>query len=202
MSRGSKRWQDYVRRARIREFGGIELCVYSFGDPERDEVVFHGLTLALRLISEVQPWRRHMLPRHIRRILSVYPLGAEYVHSIEACVIGYKSLEEGRIRHVAEAIIHELTHARIENCGIAYTNATRARIEQLCFKAELNFMQAVASAPRLTRGQLPALDPWWTEEHRVQGIVDQLRELGAPRFVISAALVVYRTKRRLFRQTS
>lgn len=200
MRRELKRWQRYVDRSLVRSVGGLELCVYPSGDPQRDETVFNGLTAALRFIHEVQPWRTHMLSRHLKRILSVYPLGAEYVSSIDACVIGYKALEEGRVEYVAEAIIHELTHARIEHCGIEYTEANRARIEHLCTKAELNFERAAASAPRLARGQVPALDPWWTEEHRVQRIVDQLRELGVPEWIVTAALTVYQAKRRILKR--
>lgn len=138
-----------------------------------------------------------MLPRHIKRILSVYPRGAEYVPSIKACVIGYKFVEEGSIQQVAEAIIHEFTHARIETYGIEYTEATRARIEHLCLKSELNFARAATSAARLTRGQVPVSDPWWTEELRARRIQEQLRELGVPEWIISAAVFVYRAKSRL-----
>lgn len=197
MSRGHERWRSYVQRAQVRRFGGIDLCVYSLGDARRDEAIFEGLTAALRLIHAVQPWRAHMLPRHLERVLVVHPLGAEYVHSIRACAVGYRDVEEGSIPEVAESIVHELTHARIENCGIEYTEANRARIEHICTKAQFNFTRAAASAPRLTRGQMPALDPWWTEEHRVQRIVDQLRELRVPEWMVSAVLAVYRLRRRI-----
>ena len=200
MSSESKRWKRYVRDSHVRNFGGLDLCIFPVEDPLYDEAVFDGLGAALRLIYKVQPWRARMLPRHIKRILSVYPLRAEYVRAIDACVIGHKLVIEGPTERVAETIIHEFTHARIENCGIEYTKATRERIEYLCRKAALNFGRAAVSAPRLTRGQVPHVDPWWTEEHRVQDIVDQLRELRAPEWLITAALAIYRTKRRFLRR--
>lgn len=196
MSRGHKRWRRYVDGAVVRRVGGIELRVYPSGDARWVESIFEGLADALRLIHEVQPWRRHMLSRHLDCVLVVYPLGAEHVPSIRACVIGYRSVEEGRIQDVADSIIHELTHARIEDFGIEYIEANCARIEHICTKAQFNFARAAASAPRLTRGEMPALDPWWTEEHRVQRIVDQLRELGVPEWMVSAVLAAYRVRRR------
>jgi hypothetical protein len=196
VSRASKRWEDFVRRAEVRHYGGIDLCIDSpFGDRERDELLFQNLEKAVCLVYEVQPWRSLMVPRHLQRILSVYPLGAEYVASIEACVVGYEWLEAGNIEEVAKSIIHELTHARIEHCGIPYTEDLRARIEYLCLKAELNFALAAEGAARLTRGQMPVIEPWWTEEHRVKRHVEQLRALGAPEWLISAALLVYRIRR-------
>lgn len=193
----SKQWQEYVRTSHSRCYDGIEICVYPSMGRNREEAIFTGLAAALRLIHDVQPWRTPMLRRHLARILCVYPLGAEYVPSIEACVIGYQVVEKGRIEQVAEAIVHELTHARIEHCGIEYTDTTRARIEHLCRKAELNFTRAVMSAPRLTRGEVPPLEPWWTEQHRVQRILDQLRELGLPQWLLSVAAVLYRVKSRI-----
>lgn len=188
-------WDLWLRKSQLRMSGSIELRVYSLGSPAQDQVVFARLDEAIKLICRVQSWREQMLPRHIKRLMCVYPLGAEYVPAIDACAVGYHTVERGSAQSVAEAIIHELTHARLENCGFEYTVETQPRIEHLCVKSELNFRRAAASMPRLIRREVPVLDPWWTPERRVQHILQQLRELGSPEWLVSAAFALYRARR-------
>src|SRR5882672_12744248 len=83
--------------------------------------------------------------------------------------------------HVAATIIHEATHARLMTAGVGYEPERRAKVERICFKAEIAF------ASRLPDGQ-PIIDEAqaqikrdpevWTDQAARARRVSKLRELG------------------------
>jgi len=67
--------------------------------------------------------------------------GAEYMHWARACIINFEESWPERdldfsIAFHASLLIHEATHAYLENRGIEYDDSRRSRIEELCVKEQ------------------------------------------------------------------
>jgi hypothetical protein len=119
---------------------GIEICILT---PVARKAHALKVQAALELILEVAPFRI----RHIRRqtcFILVIPLGdriAEWRGALRICALGEKYMEDPAVapKHVAAAIIHEITHGRIDQAGILYEESNRAEIEAVCLREEIRF---------------------------------------------------------------
>lgn len=140
---------------------------------------------ALRLIARYAPRRLARIQRDLRRIALVAG-GGEFYHSgLRAYVTDVASLRQKTAPEVATAIIHEGTHARLAHWGIGYEPAKRARIEQLCIRAELDFASRLPNSGELVRrigGKLAS--PWWTDAALHRRRVQQLRSYRVPAWLV------------------
>jgi len=68
---------------------------------------------------------------------------ARWDEDLQACVIDREHVLTSTATHVASTIVHELTHARLEQAGFSYDSAA-ARHERLCMLAERNFAERLA----------------------------------------------------------
>jgi hypothetical protein len=190
-------WTGFLRASRLRTFDGFELYVYPHHSRKTEDELFARLEQALTLVLQVQPWNKRRMARHIPKLLTVYPSGAEYVQSLRCCVIGYENLLRGSREEVAALIVHEATHGRIDNAGVEYTPECRERIERACVRAETNLLRTLHGQPRLRRrDDIEPLTPWWTERDRVLYLASQLRHLHVPEWVIRAAMLIRSIKNR------
>lgn len=145
---------------------------------------------------------------------------AHYERSLKACVFDerYVLLETTPIEWIASTIVHEATHARLEQWGISYVGEKkRARIEAICIRRELNFVAKLPQSEPLQEETVRRLE-WCAGDHdhfsdasfqrrEAHGQVEALRYLGAPdwfiRFMLNARAVrrwVYRFAGRVRRQ--
>jgi hypothetical protein len=157
---------------------------------------------ALGLIKLYDPLRYERLRRDLERIwVNLLPGNwGEFNRTLRMCVLDERFVlaEATRPEQIASTIVHEATHARLMRCGIGYETERRARVEAVCFRRERAF------AAKLPDGELARdeaerrltgypLD-FWTDEGRRnrfdQGMVDGLRYLGVPDFLIRALLGV------------
>ena len=143
------------------------------------------LSAALNIIRTLSPTRYAYLQRDLSRIC----IGT--THNLAEChfptglcllqthfVLASATIPE----HIALALVHEGTHARLHRAGFGYDEPRRARIERLCVTAELIVARRLPDAEYLVShiaGQLPSHDSdRWTNqalhERRLQG----LRDLG------------------------
>jgi hypothetical protein len=72
---------------------------------------------------------------------SLSTTGAEYHHRLRACIINYEESWPGRdmqfsIGFHASILVHEATHARLEQRGLDYGESNRVRIEALCVREQ------------------------------------------------------------------
>jgi hypothetical protein len=100
-------------------------------------------------------------------------------------------------RHVASALIHEVTHARLERMGFEYVQDRRERIEKACFRRELAFARRLPPGAEALVAEAEAqlarppdyLTPEWRRARMVEKNrrrLEKLRELSVPRWFVAA----------------
>lgn len=72
--------------------------------------------------------------------------------------------------NLAMVIVHEATHARIDNRGIAYYVEDRERIEAACVRQEALFARALPGGEALADAEVKMLEnPWWSDQSMEEG---------------------------------
>jgi hypothetical protein len=98
---------------------------------------------------------------------------------------------------VASLLVHELTHAWLEDHGVSYVSSRRARIERICFRAELIFAARAPDGKQLMpllQRQFARPDTDWSEAALADRWRDEALALGLPRWIVSALLWVRRRR--------
>jgi hypothetical protein len=171
---------------------------------------------ALLLVKLHSPVHYSRIMRDLERIwTNLVPHGvAAYYHSLKACVLDERFVDDlaTSTEHIASAIVHEATHARLDRYGIAYDEDRRARIEAICFRRELALAVRLPDGAKLQQDLKGYLDwhkanPDYFRESQfrerfVNGEIEALRHLGVPKwliqFLLTSKSMTGRTKR-LFR---
>jgi hypothetical protein len=171
---------------------------------------------ALALVRQYSPVHYACILNNLERIwITVLKHnGAEYQHSLKACVFDERFLadEEASTNRIASAILHEATHARLEWCGITYEEGRRVRIEAICLRRELALAARLpdsAQLQQLVSGNLDwhlANPDFFSDaqfrERRRNGEIEALRHVGTPEWLIHAMPAIQSVigrVRRLFR---
>jgi hypothetical protein len=98
---------------------------------------------ALQLIQAFDPIRYRRLVRDLKQIwITTIPGAAgRFVKSTSTCELDERFVlgEHTVTEHVASAIVHEATHARLDQQGVGYEEELRDRVEQVCMRRELAF---------------------------------------------------------------
>lgn len=154
---------------------------------------------ALRLIERSAPLHYQRVKSSLSRIwVQLVPDGAGcYVHSLNACLLDERVVasETTTVEWIASAIVHEATHARLENWGIRYDEASRLRIERICVRREIDFARRLTGVDALQEEIAQRLD-WCRDEsthytdqnmqqRMDQGSVKALRHLGVAEWAIA-----------------
>ena len=98
---------------------------------------------------------------------------------------------------VATLLVHELTHAWLEDHGVSYVASRRARIERICFRAELAFAARAPDGEQLMpllQRQLARPEADWSDAALTNRMRDEALAFGLPRWVVSALLWVRRRR--------
>jgi hypothetical protein len=121
---------------------------------------------------------------------------------LNACELDVRFVlrETTTLQEIAAAIVHEATHARLERGGISYDEKRRSRIEMVCLRRELDLLTKLPNGEPL-REQTAATLEWcagnndffsnvnlWQRSR--QGMVEALRHLGTPEWIIRFSLRV------------
>jgi hypothetical protein len=111
------------------------------------EAEFERVVAALDLIRISDPLSCKRLHRDVVRIV-VHALPgnrAQYSARRQAVEIDprYVLSDVVTAGDIASSIVHEATHARLENLGIGYEEQHRQRIEGVCMRRELAFLKRV-----------------------------------------------------------
>ncbi|TIP09999.1 hypothetical protein [Mesorhizobium sp.] len=101
------------------------------------------IAAALQLIQDFDPVRYRRVVRDLKQIWITTIVGAagQFVRSTSTCELDERFVtgEHTSIEEVAGAIVHEATHARLDQWGIGYEEELRARVEEVCMARELAF---------------------------------------------------------------
>jgi hypothetical protein len=119
---------------------------------------------ALDLIKNNDPLQYAHVTRYLKRLWVTLLASnrAEYHRSIDACVLDERFVrsETTTIPKIAAVIIHEATHARLEHWGIRYDEKQRSRIEEICYRREIAFVDRLPNCEDL-RSQLVYELDWY-----------------------------------------
>jgi len=101
--------------------------------------------------------------------------------------------------HLASVLVHEATHAWLENLGFHYALERRRRIEAICFKRQLRFAKHAGGGSELIseiERQLAREPEYLSNEAFRERALNEIERLGMPRrFVIAAERWVNRWRR-------
>ena len=153
-------------------------------------------TAALHLIAEADARRYTRIRRHLRRILiGAFPGRlAQYAHKWRLCQLDDSFVKdpETTINEIASTIIHEATHARIAQRGLAY-HLDRQRHEHICLEEERAFVSRLPESGRVLARieHLRSKEPmfWEQTDARTRTASEKaLVELGLPKWLIRTIL--------------
>lgn len=124
---------------------------------------------ALRFIREHDPRRADRVEQHLDYFInsSLIDAGGLYSREDRSCYLNYESYyqhvvgwddltsdaQQALTMKLASTIVHEATHARIEDAGVRYDEKYRERIERACRRQERHFMRRAAGDFRDACGQ-------------------------------------------------
>ena len=100
--------------------------------------------------------------------------------ALRACGLGADHVLCDPSASIAMTLVHEATHARLDQAGILYTAELRPRIERLCVRQKIDFCQRVPACSALMQSAVDAVSiEWWGERQANEGRRRQiLRLLG------------------------
>lgn len=137
-----------LRGSAVQRIGSIEVV---HGIDGTDGPHIQKLKEAADLVRESDPRRYGMIEANLCRIAIVdwNVQGARYYALSRTLVLRAESIEFSRVSVLASMLVHEATHGRISSWGIRYTPQLSERIEQLCLRNEVWFLQRVPGAQSL-----------------------------------------------------
>jgi len=170
---------------------------------------------ALLLVKNHSPLHYSRIVRELERVwifLLPAALGG-YDRSLKACMLDerYVANSATSIEEIASTIVHEATHAKLDRRGFGYQEELRARIEAICFRRELAFSVRLPAGAQLQKDIAYRLT-WYQSnpdyfgdaqfrERDNDGVIEMLRHIGAPDWIIRATpkirAMVSRTRRLL-----
>lgn len=163
---------------------GIEVSPLTL--PPRCSGVFFGrVRRALELIARYDPRLLGRIQRDVRCIGGIQAGQHQYRDGVRLIWLSYPDVLAGSAANLAMTIVHEATHGRIANCGIAYRVEDRGRIERACVRQECAFARRLPGGDELAERMLQRLEEqWWTPRAKHQSTLRALRAIEAPHWVI------------------
>jgi len=166
-----------------RRVDGLELVDLTASDAA--DYFFARVTDALALMRQQAPIAFGGIQRRLKRIALLAGGGEFYHRGLQAYVVDLPTLRKRSIPELALAIAHEAAHARIERFGIRYHPSRRARIEQICVRAERALAEKLPdNHVILARIAEKLSTQWWTEDSLHRRRLDQLSAHGTPAWLV------------------
>jgi hypothetical protein len=174
------------------------------------EPTLHRIEQALGLIKTYDRCRYDRLVRDLDRVW-VRPIAgylAAFNGALRACELDSRFViaETSTLELIAAAIVHEATHARLDRRGIAYDEALRPRLEAVCLRREIAFAAKLPDGAMVRDSAERTLalcdsPDYWTNaafaERFDRDNIRELHDLGAPDWLIRAALNLRAATRRM-----
>jgi|SRR5215472_17490661 len=144
---------------------------------------------ALVLLKQYTPLRLAYLEKDLPK-LSIFVAGAAYAKCyarIQLCLLDeeYVLGDQTTAIDLALTLVHEGTHARLARAGFRYTDDRRARIERICYGAELVVARRIPGAERSVRSferSIAAKDTYYSRSvqrtRELRKTAEAMKELG------------------------
>jgi hypothetical protein len=137
-------WPDrlVLWAAEWKEWDGIPIALGSLQEEEDLRAVVVDALGLLATYAPADMVRARTLMRGLL-VTKLHGSNAQWRQSLRICVLStdYIRRRETTTEGVAAAIVHELTHARLDALGFKYGEGTRERIERICFHASKRFLE-------------------------------------------------------------
>lgn len=134
-----------VSRNRRTTYRGIRLIDSNFDDSD-DDLFLTKTQRALDLIHKRDPLRFNRVRREVKWVVnSELPTLGMYRRPGRVCYVdfgrwNFDEHPEWSLRDLASTIVHEATHGHLHSKYIAHTKAVRIRVERVCWRAEMRFL--------------------------------------------------------------
>jgi hypothetical protein len=200
--RGGRRryWRWVFRNSERRTLAGIPAGVFLPSAEER-EAAFPKLAAALDVLARHDPRRFERLRADVDGILVFGLPGARGAWILGARLVvlklEYVTAPETSAEEVASTLVHEGTHAWLDRLGFGYDEPRRARIEAICYRAQLAFARRLpdpGGLVELAQRQLSRDPADWSDAAFERNYEEGLRELGVPGWLVR--LLGWRKRRR------
>jgi hypothetical protein len=156
---------------------------------------------ALNLISEFDPRRYQQIKRDVKRIWIAAAPGycAEWMDELKTCVLDADYFRQVDIlaSEMATTIVHEATHALLDNFKIGYSEEIRAHVEQICIKSEIAFAKRLPDGRKLVEmaeSKLQISEDYWTNAQFQQRNLDKLAELSKKTWIVRILYLIVKRK--------
>lgn len=180
-----------LRVAHQFDVGPVRLFVF-LQNRDRAEELRTKIAAALKLIEAHSPKGYVRVRRFIPRILIFGGHGytAVYVSELRLCDVcrHYALAETTTPPRLAMTLVHEATHGYLESRGLVYEEDRREQIEGVCIRTEIALARRLPESAELVaeaEALLTIPSDYWKGEAFFQRDIEQLRKLGAPRWVVS-----------------
>lgn len=200
------RQRFWFRFATKRRLHGVAVGVNFFTSDDEERRAFERVEDALRLIGKFAPRRLSEIQSDVASIfVSPFPSsGGCFIRQNDMVLIddAYAVDEETTSEAIACLLVHEAQHARLFRLGFDYEEPVRGRIERICHRAERNFARLLPDSEWLVEHAEEWMEATLKHDHSTKtywkshtdGVVDRLRDLDCPEWIIKAALW-YRSRR-------
>lgn len=116
------------------------------------DAVYERIAAARRLLDRIDPARSRRVRTLLPRILVMKGVPTHFRPGTQTCCIERMFLDTASDALVACYLVHEAAHARLCRLGIDATPRSLARIEAVCIRDQIAFLQ------RLPRDEYPRTD--------------------------------------------
>ena len=171
-----------------RTIGGVPVTVTT-SDADQQASVYEKIAAALALLAQFHPRGYRAVRRYMKRVLVAW---APHVHGswfgpLRLCELSLEFVTHARPSEIASTIVHEAMHARLERLGFDYNQPIRPRLESMCVRKEIEFVEKLPEASSLLdqlQHTLSQVAHIWSEVELHKARVSALHTLGAPRWLI------------------
>jgi hypothetical protein len=162
-----------------------------------EALFFAKVRRALQLIERYEPRRLGRVRRDIAIIAGMAGGPHHYERIVRMIALSWPGVLRGTPSQTAMAIVHEATHARVDDRGIPYEEDLRGRIEGICVRQEAAFARLLPAGDGLADAVVKMLEqPWWTPDRLVRGRETALRADGIPEWLVRIAVRLMRRRLR------
>jgi hypothetical protein len=157
-----------------REHRGVRVSIATFNESIK-QTAFTKVFAAIDVLHDVAPLQLERIPTLMLgvNVLVLGPIAAEWNTALGVCMLdqAFVVAPDTTTERLAVLLVHELTHARLENAGFHCDGQTRARIERICYLAQRNFVLRLPLSDERTRLEhhtaiCLVTDPaFWSDEH-------------------------------------
>ena len=156
----------------------------SCSDDDVDcDVFFQRIQHALDLIGRYDERRLERMKRDVKAIALGLPAFSYsfYAPSVAAVFLNAKLFPAASAENIAAVLVHEATHARLDQAGHRNHAESRERHERICIAEQLAFVRRLPNSEALANAILRlAEQPWWDEAVRRPHAEQALEDLGVP----------------------